>query len=143
MQDEWEDWDDDDDDDDDDGSVVLVRNSDTSGRKDGAAGKGSALQIFNLAGSKLAMDLSRALNASASNGKNDKSKEKESETKKKDQGPQKEYFSHSAIFGLTIAMRLYNELSNLRDIVEVYRDYDDCSRSKTPILSLPCLQAHS
>jgi len=108
-------------DDDDDKNMVFVRTPSTSNDRDG--GQLASVEIFNLAGSNLAKDLSAFLNINTP-------QRNTPTTTRADQYSHGEYFSRSSIYGLTTAMRLTASLSHLRTILLIYRDYDYCSRSK-------------
>jgi len=109
------------DDTDEDEHVVLVKTLSSNDRD------GANVQIFNIAGSKLAKDLSRFLNINALRNKDSNAK-----GTKEERYPRGEYSSLSGVYGLTTAMRLSSSLSHLREILQIYRDYDYCSRSALP-----------
>lgn len=104
--------------------MVLIKTPSASKKRDG--GQQASVQIFNLAGSKLAQDVTKFLNIDtpwSDTAEHARLNEEEQQSTGL-------HFSTSGIYGLTTATRLTSSLSHLKGILQIYRDYDYCSRSK-------------
>lgn len=117
--------------DDKEANMILVQTASSSKDRDG--GQEANVQIYNLAGSNLEKELTKLLNIDTPRSDATRSDKTRGEVKIRDV----EHFSPSGIYGLTTAMRLTSSLTHLREILQMYRDYDYCSRSTIPHPHLP------